>query len=132
VFVEEKDDFRLGEVGSLQPVLTRDEVTNLTDGEVLIWDDANNRAIGGGTLQDLGGVKKFAGTITGDGNATQFTVANSTHGIGNKYMTIAVYEASSGEQVFVNTVVNQTTFQVAFNFAVAPAIDKLYEFVLIG
>lgn len=139
LIIDGAGEFRIGDVSysgntitdvASQPVLTRDETANLTNGEILIWD--GSKAIGGGDLQDLGGVKKFAGTITGDATATQFTVANSTHGIGNKYMSISVYEASTGEQVFVNTVVNQTTFQVAFNFAVAPANGKVYEFVLIG
>jgi hypothetical protein len=47
-------------------------------------------------------------------------------------MSISVYEASTGEQVFVNTAVNQSTFTVTFTFAVAPANAKVYEFVLIG
>ena len=132
IFDETLDEFRIGEVGGLQPVLTRDEVGNLTDGEILIWDETAGKAIGGGDLQDLGGVKKYAGTITGDGSATSFNVANATHTIGNKYMTIGVYEASTGEQVFVNTVVNQTTFAVTFSFATAPVLNKVYEFVLIG
>ena len=141
LIIDGSGEFRIGDVSytgntitdvASQPVLTRDEVANLTDGEILIWDSTAGKAIGGGDLQDLGGVKKFAGTITGDAVATQFTVANSTHGIGNKYMTIAVYEASTGEQVFVSTSVNQSTFTVTFSFAVAPATGKLYEFVLIG
>lgn len=134
-------EFRIGDVSysgntitdvASQPVMTREESDTLVNGEILIWDGTNKKAIGGGTLQDLGGVKKYAGTITGDGTASSFVVANSTHGIGNKYMTIAVYEASTGEQVFVNTTVNQTTFAVTFGFAVAPVLNKVYEFVLIG
>lgn len=134
-------EFRIGDVSysgntitdvASQPVLTREETGTLVNGEILIWDSTNVRAIGGGSLQDLGGVKKYSGTITGDNSTTSFSVANSTHGIGNKYMSIAVYEASTGEQVFVNTTVNQSTYAVTFAFATAPATSKEYEYVLIG
>jgi len=58
VFVEATDDFRIGEVGDLQPVLTRDEVGNLADGDLLYWDNDNNRAVGD-TPQTLGIARKF-------------------------------------------------------------------------
>ena len=141
LIIDNAGEFRIGDVtysgntitdvGS-QPVLTREEKATLVNGEIFIWDSTNNRAIGGGDLQDLGGVKKYSGTITGDNSTTSFSVANSTHGIGNKYMSIAVYEASTGEQVFVNTTVNQSTYAVTFAFATAPATSKEYEYVLIG
>jgi hypothetical protein len=63
VFVEATDDFRLGEVGSLQPVLTRDEATNLAEGDILIWDDTNNRAVGK-TFDELNLPNKFAANLT--------------------------------------------------------------------
>lgn len=132
VFVEQTDDFRLGKVGgTFQPVLTRDEVANLAEGDILVYDATGKKAVGK-TLDELLVPSKFVGTLTGDGEIESFVVPNSTHLIGNKYMTIAVYEVSTGEQVFVNTVVNQSTFAVSFNFAVAPAVGKEYEFVLIG
>ena len=131
LFDETTDEFKIGEIGGLQPVLTRDEVASLADGDILVWDNANVKAVGK-TLDELFVPSKFVGILTGDGGINSFLVPNSTHGIGNKYMTIAVYEASTGEQVFVNTVVNQSTFAVSFNFAVAPVVGKEYEFVLIG
>lgn len=36
LFDETDNIFRIGEVGSLQPVLTRDEAANLTDGDILV------------------------------------------------------------------------------------------------
>ena len=63
VFVEATDDFRLGEAGSLQPVLTRDEATNLTEGDILTWDDTNNRAVGK-TFDELNLPNKFAANLT--------------------------------------------------------------------
>jgi hypothetical protein len=62
VFVEATDDFRIGEIGGLQPVLTRDEVGNLEEGDILVWDDTNNRAIGK-TFDDLKLPNKFATSI---------------------------------------------------------------------
>jgi hypothetical protein len=37
---------RVGDVGDEQPLLTRDEITNLTTGQVLVWDGTNLRAVG--------------------------------------------------------------------------------------
>ena len=36
---------RVGDVGDEQPLLTRDESADLTDGESLIWDSANSKAV---------------------------------------------------------------------------------------
>jgi hypothetical protein len=36
VFVEDTDDFRVGQVGDLQPVLTRDEESNIIDSDILV------------------------------------------------------------------------------------------------
>lgn len=37
---------RVGDVGDEQPLLTRSEAANLTDGQLLKWDAANSKAIG--------------------------------------------------------------------------------------
>lgn len=37
---------RVGDVGDEQPLLTRDEITNLQDGQVLVWDGSNLKAVG--------------------------------------------------------------------------------------
>ena len=36
---------RVGDVGDEQPLLTRDEAADLTDGECLVWDSANSKAV---------------------------------------------------------------------------------------
>ena len=36
---------RVGDVGDEQPLLTRDEAADLTDGESLVWDAANAKAV---------------------------------------------------------------------------------------
>ena len=36
---------RVGDVGDEQPLLTRDEDVDLTDGESLVWDSANSKAV---------------------------------------------------------------------------------------
>ena len=37
---------RVGDVGDEQPLLTRDEIANLQDGQVLVWDGTNLKAVG--------------------------------------------------------------------------------------
>jgi hypothetical protein len=53
VFSEAKKDFRIGKyddsdsqniINELQPVLTRDEISNLVDGQILVWNETTKRA----------------------------------------------------------------------------------------
>ena len=57
---------RLGEPGDEEPILTRDESTNLANGAPLVWDAANLRAITSSTT---------------DGNKVLKSVKNSTTGV---------------------------------------------------
>ena len=41
-----KGEARVGDVGDEQPLLTRDEIVNLQEGQVLVWDSANLKAVG--------------------------------------------------------------------------------------
>ena len=43
---------RVGDVGDEQPLLTRDESADLTDGAILKWDAANMKAVDEGTVGD--------------------------------------------------------------------------------
>lgn len=43
---------RVGDVGDEQPLLTREESANLTDGALLKWDAANSKAVDEGTVGD--------------------------------------------------------------------------------
>lgn len=104
VFVEESDDFRIGQVGDLQPVLTRDETTNLADEDLLVWDDVNNRAVGA-TPQELGIARKFADDITVTANSN----VNVVHGLNTTDITYSIkagndFVFASVETVDVNTI----------------------------
>ena len=44
--VDNTGTMRVGDVGSEEPLMTRDEAANLTSGDVLLWDGVNQRAIG--------------------------------------------------------------------------------------
>lgn len=43
--VDSSGTMRVGDVGSEQPLLTRDEVANMTSGNILTWDGVNKKAI---------------------------------------------------------------------------------------
>jgi hypothetical protein len=58
---------RVGDVGDEQPLLTRDEITNLQDGQVLVWDSSNLKAVGNSSYvkdTDYGTTSK-AGVVKG-------------------------------------------------------------------
>ena len=116
VFVEETDDFRIGAVGDLQPVLTRDETTNLVDADVLVWEAAEGRAIGK-TLVELALPRKFVKTIeTADLSGATATI---THNLNTKDIVVSLREASSDEIVYA-TYDAATVNTLEIKFAVAP------------
>lgn len=43
--VDSSGTMRVGDVGSEQPLMTRDEVADLTSGNILLWDGVNEKAI---------------------------------------------------------------------------------------
>ena len=58
---------RVGDVGDEQPLLTRDEAADLTDGHLLEWDAANSKAIDSGT--DVSAINTaINGKVSGTGN----------------------------------------------------------------
>lgn len=75
---------------------------------------------------DDAGLTKFTGDITGDGTTTSFTI---THNLGNRDVTIQVYDASTYEDVVVDTT-RTTANTVTVGFAVAPSTN--YKVVIIG
>ena len=125
IFDETADEFKIGEVGGLQPVLTRDELVNLVDGDILVFDHTNDRAVGK-TLDELALPSKYAVTI-GDDSATSF---NIDHNLNTEDVTVAVKELATGEIVFTQIVVDSSN-RVVVSFAVAPTTDQ-YRVVVIG
>lgn len=92
LFDETNDDFRIGEIGELQPVLTRDEVVNLNNNEILVWDNTNYRAISK-TLNELG--IQPAGTYDNYVNWTASDGVNSSDINSGNTLTIVGSGASS-------------------------------------
>ena len=127
VFVEETDDFRIGEVGDLQPVLTRDETANLVDADVLIWEAAEGRAIGK-TPVELGLSRKFVKTIaTADLSGATATI---THDLNTKDIVVSLREVATDEIVYATyDAASVNTLEI--KFAVAPA-DGAFIVTIIG
>ena len=58
---------RVGDVGDEQPLMTRDESTDLTNGNLLEWDAANSKAVDSGT--DVSTINTaINGKVSGTGN----------------------------------------------------------------
>ena len=85
---------RVGDVGDEQPLLTREEAADLTDGDVLVWDSANSKAVGitnnftqgtGNIGSDTQPVKIVNGVATAVTNAlqTELTVGAPVNGVLN-------------------------------------------------
>ena len=125
LFDEITDEFKIGEIGGLQPVLTRDEVANLQESDILVWNSTAGKAVGK-TFDELALPNKYAVTI-GDGTATTYTI---THNLNTTDITYSVKELSNGEIVFTNVTVTGVN-TISVSFAVAPTTNQ-YRVVVIG
>lgn len=70
---------RVGDVGSEQPLLTREESANLNNGALLKWDSANFKAVNEGTIgNDTKPLKSVGGVLTPVANELQTKLTPST------------------------------------------------------
>jgi hypothetical protein len=116
LFVEATNDFRLGKAGSLQPVLTRDELGNLAAGDLLVWDANNKRAVGQ-TFDELNLPNKYAVTIPTEGNLAEGQTYTVTHNLGTEDVVVSLRDVATKEFVQADVVVatvNTITIAVAF------------------
>lgn len=87
---------RVGDVGDEQPLLTRDEATDLTDGECLVWDSANAKAVTETIPSDI--------AIALAGKQNTITPSSTTLTVGGMTITKTVYG-----KIVVYDFQNQTT-----------------------
>lgn len=75
---------------------------------------------------------KYSGTI-GDGSASSFTIAQSTHGLAaDATMIAAVYDVSTGDQVFPRVSINNSNGTVTVDFGSVVPSSNAYRVVIIG
>jgi hypothetical protein len=116
VFVENTDDFRLGKVGgTFQPALTRDELANLAEGDILTFDATGKRAIGQ-TFDELALPNKYAVTIPAEGNLTAGQTYTITHNLNTEDVVVSLRDVTTKEFIeaeVIVTGVNSLTVSVA-------------------
>jgi hypothetical protein len=114
VFVENTDDFRLGKVGSdLQAVLTRDDIANLAEGDILVWDATNKKAIGK-TYDELTLPNKYAVTLTDIAQGQTYTV---THNLNTEDVVVSLRDAATKEMVQADiTITGVNTLTVSLGY----------------
>ena len=80
---------------------------------------------------NLSALGRYSATI-GNGSATSFNISQATHGMAaDGTNTVAVYDATSGAQVYPDVTVAPGTGQVTIAFAVAPTTNQ-YRVVIQG
>ncbi|WP_439946503.1 hypothetical protein [Streptomyces sp. BBFR109] len=82
------------------------------------------RALTAASVADF--ARKVTATI-GDGSTTDIAV---THGLGSQWVTVQVYEVSTGKQVECDVTITSSTV-VTLSFAVAPTTNQ-YRYVITG
>jgi hypothetical protein len=116
LFVEATNDFRLGKASSLQPVLTRDETTNLVAGDLLVWDATNKRAVGQ-TFDELNLPNKYAVTIPAEVNLAQGQTYTVTHNLNTQDVIVSLIDVttnSAKELIQADvTVINENQITIA-------------------
>lgn len=102
-------------------------VTTLTSFARTFLDDTTAAA----ARTTLGATGKYS-ALVGDGSATSIAITQATHGLAsNAQMHVALYDASSGSQVYPGVSINNSNGTVTLTFAVAPTSNQ-YRVVLIG
>ena len=77
ICIDNSGVMRVGDVGDEQPLLTREEAANLTDGALLKWDAGNLKAVDEGTVgSDLKPIKIVNGVATAITNDLVSTQGN--------------------------------------------------------
>ena len=131
---------RVGDVGDEQPLLTRDEAADLTDGDSLIWDSANSRAvteaIPSAISTELAGKQNTLSTetlyegvnvrvirygkivhVTIYGQTTALNIPNMPQPIGSQWGAIFTSTVTPNGAVWI--MYNSTTIEMNFNSNVA-------------
>lgn len=99
--------------------------------DVAVADGGTGASTAAGARTNLGAVGKYSATI-GDGAATSFTINQSTHGLAaDGTNTVAVYDATSGQQVYPQVTVANGTGNVTIAFTTAPILNQ-YRVVING
>jgi hypothetical protein len=84
-----------------------------------------------GARINLGATGKYS-AIIGDGSATSISIAQATHGLATDGTNcVALYDATTGAQVFTNVTVAPGSGSVTLSFSVAPTVGQ-YRVVIIG
>lgn len=117
----------LGITGAKLAVGAVDLTTNKVTGALPVTNGGTGATTAAGARTNLGVVGKFAGTITGDGTTTAFTV---THSLGSTDVVVSVAD-SNGDEVYA-TVRHLSTTQVRVTMTPAPANAATYRVVVIG
>lgn len=117
------DAYYVGQAGSYGPTGS----TQHGDvGDLFICIDEKTSTVAAKWTLVPSGNGRFAGTITGDGTATSFTLA---HPLNTKELVVNVYDASD-HMVVVGVTVSTTN--VVLDFAVAPATTDTYTVIVIA
>lgn len=111
-------------------------VGNITSGTwngtaIAINKGGTNATTAAGARANLGAAGKYSALI-GDGSATSITITQATHGLaadGTNF--VALYEVTTGAQVYTNVAVASASGNVTFSFTVAPTSAQ-YRAVIIG
>ena len=109
-FVEATEDFRIGQTGDLQPVLTRDEISGFTNLDLLTWDSTNQRAVGK-TPSELGITRKYT-TNQAIATDTNYTI---THNLGTTDISVSLKDSTTGEFIFADIkTIDNNSIEIGF------------------
>lgn len=126
-------------ISSTLPNAVQDTITRLGTITVGVWTGTDIAVADGGTgastaaaaRTNLGATGKYSATI-GDAVATSIAITQATHGLAtNAQMIVALYNVSTGAQVYTDVSINNANGTVTLDFTVAPTTNQ-YRVVIIG
>lgn len=121
--VDASGTMRVGDLGSEQPLLTREEAANLNSGDLLKWDGVNMKAVG--SSMDTAPTANSQHAVTSDGIKT--ALDNFAKRIDSGSFTVANIPLGSSSQVVNFNHTFATPPQVIFQIiGLPPGISDLY------
>lgn len=105
---------RVGDVGDEQPLMTRDEIADMTSGNILSWDGVNQKAVTSG--KSVSEIENDISSLQGDVTALESAVPGKVSGSGN-----------IGGDVRPVKIVNGAAVQVAADLQQKLSVTMLYN-----
>ena len=125
---------RVGDVGSEQPLMTRDEAGSMTNGELLQWNGTGQKAVCSGVTTAQ--IVRGSGNIGSDTKPVKVVNGVATE-VTHELVTLDTNQNITSTKMFDKVSIDQRSITVGDNntgsiFRVSDSVNDIYKFKVIG